>query len=469
MHPADRKVYAAVAAKIPSVKRHRRFVARAFVLVLTFGYASSVVAEPLGTEMSRVHQDPPPRAASIAVVRNGAVTFREDLGAANARSSYAIGSLTKMLTAVAVLQNAEAGRLRLDDAIARWFPDFPGAREITVRQLLTHRSGIPDHLPRAIRSGMLNTEITPEQIVARAATWAPDFAPGADWNYSNTGYLIAALIVQRVARMPYADYARLHIFAKAGMTHSAIGTTPAGTVLAVVPDGTVFGHGPGKTSPAWYFGCGDVVSTANDIATFDVALLGGALLSRQSLELMSAVTTQGTLDLELDDGTGAFVRHHDDRTTMGHHGGIPGYSADNQIGVAERSAVVVLQAGGRDADAFLDPAVREVLRTDRAPIVAADPDPSRTARIRNALSELLAGRIADGAFTPSLPRAALEAGGKVLAETFGGQILESVTYHAKYYDTGSRILVYAARAGRTTRSVLITLDPDGKISSFSLQ
>jgi CubicO group peptidase (beta-lactamase class C family) len=442
-------------------------VATLAIVLLPGGALGAPAADAFDATLKRVHEDPAPAAAALAIVHDGRIVYRHELGAASATSVFAIGSLTKMFTAVAVLQLVESGKIGLDTPIARWFPRFPHASDITIRMLLTHRSGIPDYLPRAIRTGLVARPTSPAQIVERAATWTPDFAPGTDWNYSNTGYLLAGLIVESVSGESLANYERSHIFAPAGMRATAIGRAPAGTVLATSPGAVTFGSGPGLTDPAWYFGCGDIIASADDIARFDIALLSGRLISPRTLATMMTVASRATFGRDLDDGLGLFIRHDDGRVTYGHHGGIEGYTADNQFSPAARNAIVVLQTGGADADDLLVPFLPDIVTRKIAAYPAVDPDPRLTEKIRRALNDLLAGEVDDGAFAPSLGVSDLLAAGKSIKGAYPGSSVTSLIFDGRLYDEGHRVVKYAAHFGATGAELRIILDPDGTIASFA--
>jgi D-alanyl-D-alanine carboxypeptidase len=111
-----------------------------------------------------------------------------------------VGSVTKTFTAVIVLKLVEAGRLSLDDPIAKWFPDFPNAEAITVRQLYNHTSGIPEIIPKVLLKSIIpSTYWKPEELVAIIAQDASSFTPRGTVEYSNTNYIMLGLIAEKVS------------------------------------------------------------------------------------------------------------------------------------------------------------------------------------------------------------------------------------------------------------------------------
>ena len=151
---------------------------------------------------------------SIALVQNGNVTYAHAYGnariapaaAATPSTRYAIDSVSKEFTAAAVLLLVEKGKLSLDDPAGKWFPDLGAASKITVRQLLTHTSGLRDFWPQDFVPPEMLHPTSIEGIVKEWVRRSLDFEPGTDWQYSNTGYVLAAAIVEKVAGQPLLEF-----------------------------------------------------------------------------------------------------------------------------------------------------------------------------------------------------------------------------------------------------------------------
>jgi D-alanyl-D-alanine carboxypeptidase len=165
---------------------------------------------------------------SVAVVRNGRLLFARGYGYANLEhrvpatdsTIYQSGSLGKQFTAALVLQLADSNLLSLDDPIRRWLTEGPPRWDsVTVRQLLTHTSGIPDYTDSVVD---LHKEYTENDLIQVAAGLTPIFAPGDRWSYSNTGYVLLGAIVRRVTGRFYGDLLRERIFAPLGMRTARI-------------------------------------------------------------------------------------------------------------------------------------------------------------------------------------------------------------------------------------------------------
>jgi N-acyl-D-aspartate/D-glutamate deacylase len=165
---------------------------------------------------------------AVAVIRGGEIVKARGYGRANVEHDVAVtdetifqsGSLGKQFTATVVLLQVEDGKLALNDSIDRFFPNAPPAwRDITVRHLLTHTSGIPDY-----NDGLLDyrRDYQEDDLVAFAQTLPLDFAPGADWKYSNTGYILLGALVRKVSGQFYGDVLRDRVFRPLGMTSARV-------------------------------------------------------------------------------------------------------------------------------------------------------------------------------------------------------------------------------------------------------
>lgn len=313
--------------------------------------ALSAALENAANSLVRRHDAP---SVAVAVVNRGRLVYSHVAGNADLHTVYAIGSVTKMFTAVNIFQLVDAGKIALDDPVAKYLPSFPHGADITIRQLLDHRSGIPNYGDIAVRDGLVYRPTTPAQLVARFAAQPLDFAPGTKWSYSNSGYVLLGQIVEHVSGMTLAAYEQKYIFAPAGMMQTAMGRVPHGTRLAepYVVSAQVFL----KIAPAdlsWYYACGDIVSNATDLARFDIALLGHRLISASSLALMESVVSTSTLAKGYDDGLGMFAHVVGKQTVVGHHGGEPGYTADNEMVPKDGFAAVILDNGFASTDGVL--------------------------------------------------------------------------------------------------------------------
>src|SRR5690348_15616194 len=158
--------------------------------------------------------------ASVAVVRDGKLAYAQAYGdarldpktPATPAMRYSIGSISKEFTAAAILMLQQQGKLSLDDKVAKFFPELTGADHITLRQILSHTSGYQDYWPQDYLMPPMRLPTTPARIMDGWAKKPLDFAPGSQWQYSNTGYVIAGAIVQKVTGQTPFAFLQQHVF-----------------------------------------------------------------------------------------------------------------------------------------------------------------------------------------------------------------------------------------------------------------
>ena len=246
---------------------------------------------------------------NILVAANGQPLFKYSCGYANQAtgslnndsSAFQLASVSKTFTAVAILQLKEKGWLRLDDAVARYLPDFPSTT-ITIRHLLSHTSGLTDFQvfepPYHADTNRIfsNADLIPAiQQYEKAFL----FKPGEKWSYSNTGYGLLALIVEKASGMRFQDYMAEYIFIPAGMYHTYISTLLAPVAdknrtcnyayLSYCPSrlrnvDSVHQYKIELVNLGSIIGPGNVISTTGDLLRFDQALYSAKLLNTSSLE-----------------------------------------------------------------------------------------------------------------------------------------------------------------------------------------
>ena len=289
--------------------------------------------------------------ASIAVVRGGEIVYERAYGngridpKAPATSSmrYAIGSVSKQFTATAVLLLAEEGRLSLDDNVAKWLPELTRAGQVSVRRLLSMTAGYQDYWPQDYVFTDMLRPTTAQAIMQRWAGKPLDFDPGTRWQYSNTNYVIAGAIVERVAGMPLMDFLRARIFTPLHMTSVAdynagpLGPEDAGAYLrnAVGPLRPAPKEGPG-----WLFAAGELAMTAHDLALWDISVIDRRVLKSDSYR-----TQQTEMLLEngvsTHYGLGVGVGMSAGRRRISHGGAVSGYTTSNEVYPDDRAAIVV--------------------------------------------------------------------------------------------------------------------------------
>jgi CubicO group peptidase (beta-lactamase class C family) len=288
---------------------------------------------------------------SIAVVKDGAIAYANAYGharlspalAASPNMRYSIGSVSKQITATAILLLAEQHKLSLDDKVSRWFPDLTRANEVTVRQLLSMTSGYQDYWPQDYVMPPMLKPVTAQAIVDDWAKKPLDFAPGTRWQYSNTNYVIAGMIAEKVAGMPIVDYLRQHVFTPLHM--SSVFITDEGALPPGDPERYErYGLGPPRIAPkegrGWMFAAGELAMTASDLARWDVSVI------KQSILQPSSYHEQQTSLLLKDGratgyGLGVYVGQLLGHRMISHGGEVSGFCTQNMIFPDDGIAVVV--------------------------------------------------------------------------------------------------------------------------------
>ena len=277
-----------------------------------------------------------------------------------------VGSATKTFTAAVVLQLVGEGRMSLEDSVDRWLPGVVrgngnDGRRITVRQLLQHTSGIRDVLPEipalntadGYRAERFRT-YTSEELVKLAMRHRPNFRPGAGWSYSNTNYILAAMIINEVTGRSWAREVNERIIRPLGLKDTSTpGSNPAipgphAQGYAAFGTGTGTGSGIDVTelNSSMAVGSGSIISTAHDLSRFYTALLGGRLLAPAQLAEMTATKPAPELGVRYGLGLGE-IPLSCGGSYFGHPGELLGYHTWGGVTRdGKRSAVVYTTSDG---------------------------------------------------------------------------------------------------------------------------
>jgi D-alanyl-D-alanine carboxypeptidase len=275
--------------------------------------------------------------ASVLVVHHNRVVLRGGYGLAQINPVrtvtpdviFRIGSMTKQFTAVAILQLIDAGKLRLDSRVGQLLSETPPPwHDITVAQLLQHTSGLadpdlPDNVERDSRA------MTVAEVLNLSRDLPATFAPGTDWKYSNTGFLVLGAIIERTSGLSYADYIKQHIAKAGGLNDTGYDAGDDDNPRRA--RGYQKGAKGGEQPADFYhmsqpYAAGALVSTVDDLWKWEKQLAAGHLLSRASLE--KAWTTGRLPDgRETGYGYGWFISQVDGHRTHEHGGAINGFTS----------------------------------------------------------------------------------------------------------------------------------------------
>lgn len=279
---------------------------------------------------------------AVLVAKGNEVLLDQGYGLANREwnipndgdTKFRLGSLSKQFTAVAILLLNERGLVDLDAPLRTYLPDTPeGWDAITVRHLLTHTSGIPNFTDFDDYQELKTRPATLDQLIARFRDHPLDFRPGADWAYSNSGYILLTAVIERVSGQPYAAFVSENLFRPLGMSDTGYDTH-----AAVLPH-----RASGYTSTAAGFanadyidmsipqGAGALYSTTRDLLKWEDGLFGGRLLRPASFTtLTTPVRNRYAMGLGV---SGPEVRHS---------GGIEGFNTFMAHDTAGDITVIVL-------------------------------------------------------------------------------------------------------------------------------
>jgi D-alanyl-D-alanine carboxypeptidase len=235
---------------------------------------------------------------SLVIVKDGKVLYTRAIGYSQingtekkpltAANRFRIASITKMFTATMILQLVEEGKLRLTDTLDKFFPQVPNAQKITILQILSHRSGIPN-VRRDQATWKPGEPVTKDEMLALIVKGAPEFEPDTKNSYSNSGYFLLGLILEKLTGKPYEQALEERINSKIGLkdTYQATGRIDVnkGEALTYINTGSDWKQGF-ETHPSLGF---QLISTPGDMAKFIQSLFDLKLISQDSLNQMKTM------------------------------------------------------------------------------------------------------------------------------------------------------------------------------------
>jgi D-alanyl-D-alanine carboxypeptidase len=291
----------------------------------------------------------------VCVRKHGKTVFSRGFGAANLETAtpmtptsvVRIGSITKQFTAAAILLLAQDGKLSLDDSLGIYLPDFPNASKLRIRRMLSHTSGLGNYTqvnPLQFLQ-MTRTDRSAKDLVKAMAEASPTLAyePGTDWRYSNTAYVLLGAVIEAVASQSYAEFFQQRLLAPNGLTQTTVDDA------ARVVSNRASGYSSARVGPSgfdnasfigmsWPGAAGNLRSTCEDLCAWHGALLGGKVLSPESLKAMLTPVrlNDGQLPTQpkkgggrepVSYGFGIGLDPRDGRPSVSHNGGIQGFAS----------------------------------------------------------------------------------------------------------------------------------------------
>jgi CubicO group peptidase (beta-lactamase class C family) len=413
--------------------------------------------------------------ASVAVVRDGRVVYAHAYGhstldpatPAEPGLRYSIGSISKQFAAACILLLQQEGKLSLDDKVSRWLPDLTRASEVTIRQLLSHTSGYQDYWPQDYVPPPMLQPITAGGIMDQWAKKPLDFDPGTRWQYSNTNYVIAGAIVEKVSGMPFFAFLRARILAPLGLASArdidvSRLTEPEATGYLRYALGPL--HPAPKEGKGWLFAMGELAMTASDLAKWDISVMNQSLLQPASYrELETEVRLANGAGTGY--GLGVDVSMFSGHRMIAHSGEVSGFTAQNMVFPDDHAAVAVLtnQDAAPAAGAIAQAVSRLLFTTEDAETEA------RVAQARKIFEGLQQGKLDRSLFTSD---ANAYFGDQALHD-FASSLAplgapREFTQTSQGLRGGMRLRVFRAAFSDRTLRVWTFQMPDGKLEQYQV-
>jgi CubicO group peptidase (beta-lactamase class C family) len=266
---------------------------------------------------------------SVLVARDGQALFTHGYGFANfehevpnlPKTKFRLASVSKQFIATGIMILENDGKLKVEDTLQKHLPDCPKAwAEVTIHQLLSHTSGVPENLQLALFQGKWPQYVNPDYVLDIVKDKPLDFKPGEKWKYSNTGYVLLGKIIEKISGKPYGEFLKEKIFVPLEMTNTGVDERK------LVLKDRAYNYGLQKGEPvlATYIdlsqvhAAGSLYSTVEDLLKWDNGLASGKILPQKSLDRMFTAVKNGY-------GYGWLVGSRDGgKKFMAHNGGLPG-------------------------------------------------------------------------------------------------------------------------------------------------
>ncbi len=281
----------------------------------------------------------------VHVVQGNTLLYSKSFGAreratgssSDADTSFRIGSVTKQFTAAAILLLEQEGKLRVEDRIGKYLSDYPAlGADITIHQLLSHTAGIPNYTTFEELMKERDKALTPVELMTSFWNKPLEFEPGSSWNYSNSGYVVLGVLIEKLSGMSYAKFMKTKLFVPAKLSRTEVGDAVGQSNRAIgyqVKDGAIVPAE--KISMSVPFAAGAVRSTASDLVRWHNVLLGQSILSESSKAKLYAPVQKGY-------AYGWNVKEKEGHRILGHGGGIDGFLTSYMRVMDEDLIVVVL-------------------------------------------------------------------------------------------------------------------------------
>jgi CubicO group peptidase (beta-lactamase class C family) len=441
------------------------------------GLSDAEVERRVGAVIDEIATHPEFVGLSVAVARGDDLILDRGYGIADlewnapvdASTIFRIGSTTKQFTAAAILKLAEQGKLGLDDPLSRYVPEFDtGGRMVTIRQLLNHTAGIPEHTTQpGFFAKLAPLNLSDAELLQLVSGKPFDFEPGTAWRYSNTNYYLLGMVVAKAGGRPYAAFMQDEFFTPLGLAQ-----TRYGSETAIIPrraQGYSFDPDTGTHSNDAAISMnvpgagGALVSSAGDLVRWQIALTNGRALRRASFEQMiGSPVKMGQGDAHY--GFGWVIDRRDGQRVIRHGGSINGFGSvltwlpESGLRVAVITNSEALSAG------VVERRIIAALTSAEPPAPRTTQQPGSEAALRKYIADVVAGT-PDYATMSPLGADATRAMLPMLQQTYKDLgPLRSLTF------TGVTLLdfdSYRAEFANGAAAYTILLSPDGTIAMMN--
>ncbi len=411
---------------------------------------------------------------AVGVVQDGKLVYARGFGFATLDkhvpvtpdTEFYVGGLTDEFTAAAILLLAQDNKLKLDDLVSKYVPEFKLAANVTIAQLLTQTSGLPNYTTDPSFNLDQSKTIKPAELFAVVDKMKPAGAPGATYAHNPINYYLAGVIVERASGVPLSDYLEQHIFIPLVMDHTflagdsgispshATGYTRAGRGFAVAaaPD------------PAWLGGSSGLVSTVNDLAKWDIEM--PVLLRVDAVRTM--FTPSGSAGAT-HYGMGWVIDRRGGKDYVWSNGEIPGYRAMNALLPSEHIGVIVLSnTDSLHGTSTLPEAVGAHVLDALVPPTTARLDNAVVTRAKEWLERLASGRLDRSELTPAFSSYLTD--DLVARENFAslGKLQTIVPLSSTTESGGDTVYEFLVSYPRASYHYVFAVAPDGKIDGITL-
>jgi D-alanyl-D-alanine carboxypeptidase len=425
--------------------------------------------------------------ASIGIIQDNRIVYTHAFGLArvtpplpaDAAMAYPIGSISKQFTASAILILQQQGKLSLQDPVSKFFPELTRSHDVKIINLLTHTSGYQDYAAQDYTIPAWKVPGDPLAVVHEFAGKPLDFEPGTQWQYSNTNFVLAALIVQKVSGEPFAKFLRDNVLTPAHLEDVLNLNTDQSQlkVTGYMRNALAPIRPAALEAPGWYFGDGDLAMPVSQLLKWDLTIINQTLLTPASYkEFETSFILADGKDSQY--GLGVDILDYKGHKAIEHSGEVGGFVAENILFPDDHLAIAVLtNQEASQAAADITRQIAPLILPTTTPASTTTADPATTTaqafapRLQTIVAGLQKGNIDRSLFTANcndyFDANALSDYQSSLAPL--GAITSVAVGHARLRGGMTFSSYRVAFSNGTTLLFTVYLQPDGKIEQLLVE